>query len=42
MGSEGGVQVVDVGLMVLLMVELHDLLGDDGFQSLVIVSASGL
>ena len=31
----GGVEVVDVGLVVLVVVELHDLVGDDGFEGVV-------
>lgn len=34
LGGEGGVEVGDVGLVVLRVVQLHDLLGDDGLQSL--------
>lgn len=33
-GLQGGVEVVDVGLVVLLVVDFHDLLGDDGFEGL--------
>lgn len=33
-GYERGIQVVDIGLMVFLVVDFHDLLGDDGFEGL--------
>ena len=35
LGCESCIQVVDVSLMMLLMVQLHDLLGDDGLQGLL-------
>lgn len=35
LGRESGVQVIDVGLVVLLVVQLHDLLGDHRLKSLV-------
>lgn len=31
---EGGIEVVDVGLVMFLVVKFHDLLGDDRFKSL--------
>lgn len=34
---EGLVEVGDVGLVVLLVVELHDLSADDGLQSAIVV-----
>ena len=33
-GREGGIEVVDVGLVMFLVVKFHDLLGDDRFKSL--------
>ena len=37
----GGVQSVDIGLVVLLVVKLHDLLGDEGLKSIVRVGEIG-
>lgn len=37
LGGEGGVEVVHVGLMVLFVVEFHDLFGDDGFEGLLLI-----
>lgn len=34
LSREGGIQVVDVGLVVLCMMQLHDLLGDDRLKGL--------
>lgn len=33
-GGERGIEVVDVGLVMLLVVQLHDLLGDHGLEGL--------
>ena len=33
----GGVEAVDVGLVVVLVVELHDLAGDGGLEGAVVV-----
>jgi hypothetical protein len=35
LGRESGIQVIDVGLVVLLVVQLHDLFGDHGLKGLV-------
>jgi hypothetical protein len=34
---ERGVQAINVGLMVLLVVQLHDLFGDVGFEGLALL-----
>lgn len=34
LGGEGGIEIVNVGLVMLLMVQLHDLLGDHGLEGL--------
>lgn len=34
---EGAVETVDVGLVVLLVVQLHDLAGDVGFEGAIVV-----
>jgi hypothetical protein len=38
--GEGGVEVVDVGLVVLCVVEGHYLGGDDGFEGLIVLVLS--
>ena len=40
-GLLGGVERVHVGLVVLLVVELHDLLGDEGLERIVGVGEVG-
>lgn len=37
LGCQGGVEVSDVGLVVFLVVDFHDLFADDGFQGLSLV-----
>lgn len=35
LSGEGGIEVVDIGLVMLLMMQFHDLLGNDGLKGLM-------
>lgn len=35
LSGEGGIEVVDIGFVMLLMMQFHDLLGNDGLKGLM-------